>query len=69
MFTALNYHKNVRLLNQFMTWLLGLYDNLGNSSDTIIKGFKDGCNGSVTGTKDALVMKIPLEDPFADLDA
>ena len=44
-------------------WLLGLYDHLRNSSDTIIKGF------TMAGIKDALMMKLPLEDPFADLDA
>ena len=44
-------------------WLLGLYDHLRNSSDTIIKGF------ATAGIKDALEMELPLEDPFADLDA
>ena len=44
-------------------WLLGLYDHLRNSSDIIIKGF------AMAGIKDALVMELPLEDPFVDLDA
>ena len=37
-------------------WLLGLYDNLRNSSDTTIKGF------AMAGIKDALMMDalIPL---------
>ena len=43
-------------------WLLSLYDHLANSSDTIIKGF------AMAGIKDALMMELPLEDPFADLD-
>ena len=43
-------------------WLLGLYDHLRNSSETIIKGFK------MAGIKEALEMEFPLEDPFADLD-
>ena len=44
-------------------WLLGIYDHLRNSSDTIIKGF------TMAGIKDALIMELPLEDPFADLAA
>ena len=38
--------------------LLGFYDHLRNSSDTII-----------TGIKDVLMMELPLEDLFANLDA
>ena len=44
-------------------WLIGLYDHLNNSSDTIIKG------SAMAGIKDALEMELPLEDPFADLDS
>ena len=44
-------------------WLLGLYDHLENNSDTVIKGF------ARAEIKDALVMELQLEDPFADLDA
>ena len=44
-------------------WLLSLYDHLRNSLDTITKGF------AMAGIKDAFVMELPLEDPFADLDA
>ena len=44
-------------------WLLGLSDHLRNSFDTIIKRF------AKVGIKDELVMELPLEDPFADLDA
>ena len=44
-------------------WLLGLYNHLRNSSDTIIKGF------AMTRIKDSLMMELPLENPFADLDA
>ena len=44
-------------------WLIGLYDHLNNSSDTIIKGF------AMAGIKDALEMELPSEDPFADLDS
>ena len=44
-------------------WLLGLYNHLRNSSDTIIKGF------TMAGIKDALMMELALEDPLADLDA
>ena len=44
-------------------WLLGLYDHSRNSSDTIIKEF------TMAGIKDALMMELPLENPFADLDA
>ncbi len=43
-------------------WLLGLYDHLRNSSDTIIKAFE------MAGIKDSLTMELPSEDPFADLD-
>ncbi len=43
-------------------WLLGLYDHLINSSDTIIKAFE------MAGIKDSLTMELPSEDPFADLD-
>ena len=43
-------------------WLLGLYDHLRNNPETIMKGF------AMAGIKDALVMELPLEDPFADLD-
>ena len=43
-------------------WLLGLYDHLRNSSETIIKGFE------MAGIKDALAIELPSEDPFADLD-
>ena len=42
-------------------WLLGLYDQLRNSSDTIINWF------AMDGIKDVLMMELPLEDPFADL--
>ena len=41
-----------------MKCLLGFYDHLRNSSDTII-----------TGIKDVLMMELPLEDLFANLDA
>ena len=44
-------------------WLLGLYDHLKHSCDTIIKGFE------MAGIKDALEMELPQEDPFADLDS
>ena len=44
-------------------WLLDLYDHLRISSDIIIKGFP------IAGAKNALVMELPLEDPFADVDA
>ena len=44
-------------------WLIGLYDHLNNSSDTIIKGF------TMAGIKDALEKELPSEDPFADLDS
>ena len=44
-------------------WLLSLYNHLRNSSDTITKGF------AMAGIKDVFVMELPLEDPFADLDA
>ena len=44
-------------------WLIGLYDHLNNSSDTIIKGF------AMAGIKYALEMELPSEDPFADLDS
>ena len=44
-------------------WLLGLYDHLRNSSSTIMKGFE------MAGIRDALVMELPPEDPFADLDS
>ena len=43
--------------------LLGHYDHESNSSDTNIKRF------ALTGIKDTLMMELPLEDPFADLDA
>ena len=43
--------------------LLGLYGHERNSSDTNIKGF------AMAGIKDTLMMELPLEDPFADLDA
>ena len=43
-------------------WLLGLYDHLSNSSDTIIKGI------AMARVKGALMMELQLEDPFADLD-
>ena len=43
--------------------LLGFYDHLRNSSDTIIKEF------TMTGIKDVLMMELPLEDLFASLDA
>ena len=42
-------------------WLLGLYDQLRNSSDTIINWF------AMDGIKDVLMMELLLEDPFADL--
>ena len=45
------------------TRLLGLYDHLRNSSDTIINGF------TMAGIKDSLVMELSSEDPFSDLDA
>ena len=44
-------------------WLLGIYDHLRNTSDTIIKKF------IMAGIKDALKMELPLEDRFGDLDA
>ena len=44
-------------------WLLSLYDNLRNSSDIIIKEF------TMVGIKNALMMELPLEYLFADLDA
>ena len=44
-------------------WLLGLYNHLRNSSSTIMKGFE------MAGIRDALVMELPPEDPFADLDS
>ena len=45
----------------YVKWLLGLYDQLRNSSDTIINWF------AMDGIKDVLMMELPLEDPFADL--
>ena len=54
----------LRLLNWFMIkWLLSLYDNLRNSSDIIIKEF------TMVGIKNTLMMELPLEYLFADLDA
>ena len=44
-------------------WLLGLYDHLRNSCSTIMKGFE------MAGIRDALVMELPSEDPFVDLDS
>lgn len=43
-------------------WLLGLYDHLQNSPDSITKGLK------TAGMKDALTMESPLEDLFVGLD-
>ena len=44
-------------------WLLEFYDQFRNSSDSIIKGI------AMAAIKEALVMKLLLEDPFADLDS
>ena len=44
-------------------WLLSLHDHLRNSSDTIIK------RSAMAAIKDPLMMELPLEDPFSDLDA
>ena len=46
----------------YTKWLLGLYDHLRNSSDTIIKWF------AMDGIKDKLMMELLLEDPFGELD-
>ena len=63
-FTKFKYDWNFSLLNRFMKKrLLGLYGHERNSSDTNIKGF------AMAGIKDTLMMELPLEDPFADLDA
>ena len=43
-------------------WLLEFYDQFRNSSDSIIKGI------GMAAIKEALVMKLLLEDRFADLD-
>lgn len=43
-------------------WLLGLYDHLQNSPDSITKGLK------TAWMKDALTMESPLEDLFVGLD-
>ena len=43
-------------------WLLEFYDQFRNSSDSIIKGI------GMDAIKEALVMKLLLEDRFADLD-
>ena len=42
----------------YAKWLLGLYDHLRNSSDTIIKEF------AMAGIKDASMMELPLEIPL-----
>ena len=63
-FTKFKYDWNFSLLNRFMKKrLLGLYGHERNSLDTNIKGF------AMAGIKDTLMMELPLEDPFADLDA
>ena len=43
-------------------WLIGLYDNLRNSRDIIIKGFEQA------GISEAIRQDLECEDTFADLD-
>ena len=43
-------------------WLLGQYDHLKNSPTMISKGFE------MAGIKEALEIKLPSADPFADPD-
>ena len=43
-------------------WILGQYNHLQNSPDSITKGLK------TAGMKDALTMESPLEDLFVGLD-
>ena len=43
-------------------WIIGLYDNLRNQKDMILKGFEQA------GITDAISQPLDAEDPFADLD-
>ena len=43
-------------------WVIGLYDNLRNSRDMIVKCFEQA------GINEAIRQKLPGDDPFADLD-
>ena len=43
-------------------WVIGLYDYLRNTQDTITKGF------GLAVVTDAISMAFETEDPFTDLD-